>query len=365
MHFLLNKLLYLGAGKSFYTFSNADGKVWMMPVKNMRVAMNLYQPSGIKGKLLKQFFPCLHNIRLVRTVIKAERTTCELQEDLRNLLCRVFRTADLEFAVFCGTPCVHQKITIQLSNSRQILGYCKVVDNEEIAELFQREAEILQRLEKQGLKGIPHCLYCGKTNKGIYLFVQSTIKTQQSQVQHEWGDLHEAFIDELRRRSKQTVVFEESDYYHTLHELQNHLDWLPSITDRELIERVIDRIMEIHHGKQVKFSAYHADFTPWNMFVEKGKLFVFDWEYARLSYPNGLDRYHFFTQTAIFEKHWSASEIIDYMESEKASWIDREKYPLYLIDAIARFTIREKGKVTGDIEKSLSIWIGLLEYLQK
>lgn len=365
MHFLLNKLLNLGAGKSFYLFSNADGKVWLMPVKNMRIAMNLYQPSGIKGKLLKQFFPYLHNVGLVRNVVKAERTTCELQEDLRNLFCRIFRISNMEFAVFCGTPCVHQKITIQLSKKRQILGYCKVVDNEEIAKLFQREAEVLQRLEKQGLKGIPHCFYCGKTNKGISFFVQSTIKTQQSQVQHEWGDLHEAFIDELRRRSQQTVVFEESDYYQTLHELQSHLDWLPSTADRELIEKVIDRIMEIHHGKQVKFSAYHADFTPWNMFVEKRKLFVFDWEYARLTYPTGLDRYHFFTQTAIFEKHWKSLEIIDYMESEKGNWIDKEKYTLYLIEVVARFSIREKGNVNGDIAKSFSIWMELLDYLQK
>ena len=36
-------------GEVFYRLMNGDGKVWLMPARNMRVAMNLYQPSGIKG----------------------------------------------------------------------------------------------------------------------------------------------------------------------------------------------------------------------------------------------------------------------------------------------------------------------------
>lgn len=35
----------------------------------------------------------------------------------------------------------------------------------------------------------------------------------------------------------------------------------------------------------VEYGVYHADFTPWNMSVEEGQLFVFDWEYASLTYP--------------------------------------------------------------------------------
>lgn len=362
---MLTDKILCTSGKPFYSFANADGKTWLMPARNMQVAMNLYQPSGVKGKLLKCFFPYLHTIRLVRSVIKAERTVGELQEDLRNLLCRIFHTSDLEFAVFFGTPCVHQKITIQLSQGNRILGYCKVTNNKEITQLFQGEAEILQRLEKQGIKGIPRCLYCDEINEGIHLFVQSTTKTQKSQVPHKWGTFHETFLEELQRRTQQTILFEDSDYYQTLRGLQSRLDWLSSTTNRKLIERTIGKIINIHSGKQVEFSVYHADFTPWNMFVEKGKLFVFDWEYARLTYPPQLDRYHFFTQTAIFEKHWRASEIIGYMKSEKGSWINKEKYSLYLIDVIARFTIREKGNVTGDIAKSFSLWTNLLEYLQK
>lgn len=144
----------------------------------MRVAMNLYQPSGIKGKLLKAFFPLVHPVGFVQKVVNVEKKKCALRSELYDLLCKLFRNSDLEFSVFCGTPCVHQKITIQLSVGKKILGYCKVSDSEEIASLFIEESKVLEQLKNQGIKGIHQRLYCGKINEDIYIFVQDTVKTQ-------------------------------------------------------------------------------------------------------------------------------------------------------------------------------------------
>ena len=179
---------------------------------------------------------------------------------------------------------------------------------------------------------------------GIKLFIQSTAKTQKSQVIHEWTALHENFLDKLYQSTHQFIPFEQSDYYRILTNLQLHIEWIP---------------------QEVDFSAYHADFTPWNMFMEGKKLFVFDWEYAQLTYPPKLDRYHFFTQTAYFEKHWTISQIIEYINSEQGKWIDQKMYSLYLLEVIARFTVREKGNINGKMAESFQIWIALLEYLQK
>lgn len=363
--FFLNHILTKKNGNRFYRFSNADGKTWLMPARNMQVAMNLYQPSGRNGKLVKRLFPWLHRVPLVRRVIHAERLQCGLKKELIQLLERLFQVKELEFAIFCGTPCVHQKITIQLSKGKRILGYCKLTDNEEVAHLFRGEAKVLEQLNKQGVKGIPQCLYCGETDKGIWAFVQSTVKTQRSQVPHEWSRLQEEFLEELQKKTSQKIKFEESDYCQTLQDLQQHINWLPQKTHQSIVETAINKVMGTYSGKTVNFCAYHADFTPWNMFVESGKLFVFDWEYARLTYPPLLDRYHFFTQTAIFEKHWQGKEIVVFLQSPHADWIDRETYKLYLLDIIARFTLREKGKVEGDVARSMSVWIEILNTLNK
>lgn len=359
---LLQGIITTGT-KLFYRFSNADGKTWLMPARNMQVGMNLYQPSGEKGKLMKALFPILHDIPFVRRAIHAETLRCDLTDELAQMLYRLFHENNLEFSIFCGTPCVHQKITMQLSKGNRILGYCKLTDSDEIAMLFDSESKILSEFAKKGMTGIPECLFCGKLQNGINLFIQNTVKTGKSRVLHRWTSLHDDFLDILYRNTRKSLVFEDSDYYRTLIELKSHTDWLPEGIDRTPIIHIIAQVLARYHYQTVEFSAYHADFTPWNMFVENGKLFVFDWEYARLTYPPFLDHYHFFTQTAIFERHWQANEIIAFLQSSEAGWVDKETYVFYLLDVIARFTVREKGNVTDDILRSMKIWNDLLIYL--
>ena len=99
------------------------------------------------------------------------------------------------------------------------------------------------------------------------------------------------------------------------------------------------------------------------MFANGKELFVFDFEYAAMTFPAGLDRYHFFTQTAVFEKLWGADEIISYIDSDAGKWIDKDVYAMYLLDVISRFTMREGGKVTGGATKPFHLWGKVLEVL--
>lgn len=363
---LLTEVLSLGENSEpFYRIANNDGKIWFMPVKNMRTAMNLYQPSGRNGKLLKALFPLLHWLPFPWQKLNVEKIRCSLSDNLYRRLCELFSVDRLEFAVFCGTPSVHQKLTVQLSRGNKILGYCKISDNQEVGEMFTGESDILTHLHNCGVKDIPISLYAGVWYGGIALFVQSTCKTNRSRVEHEWGTLHEAFLNNLYATTRQKLQFEQTDYYHILIKLCRHLCWLPSDDMRATVKSAIDKVIGNNSGKEVEYCAYHADFTPWNMFVESGRLFVFDWEYAGMTYPPLLDRYHFFTQTAVFARRWTAKEIMDFMLSNDSSWINKETYILYLLDVIARFTIREKGNVSGDIAHSMEIWNELLKYLQK
>ena len=67
---ILNNILDFTGGEKFYRFGNADGKYWIVPARSMRTALNLYQPSGIKGKLVKALLPFLHWMTPVRKEIK-------------------------------------------------------------------------------------------------------------------------------------------------------------------------------------------------------------------------------------------------------------------------------------------------------
>ena len=84
---ILQRLFHPGVGKEpYYRFQNADGKVWIMPAKDLRTAMELYQPSGKKGKLLKRWLPLLHKLSIVRKLIRAEENTYRLDDELQRWL---------------------------------------------------------------------------------------------------------------------------------------------------------------------------------------------------------------------------------------------------------------------------------------
>ena len=358
-----DKIVDLTGGEKFYRFGNADGKYWIMPVRGMRTAMNLYQPSGIKGKTLKALLPLLHWLPPVRKAIHATTLHCSLGKELHTQLCNLFDTEHIEFSIFEGTPSVHRKITMQLSSGSRILGYCKLSESNDIKELFVKESEMLSWLADKGITDIPAVLYCGTQQCGMHIFVQSTVKTNASAIIHEWNGLHETFLAHLHEKTMQRVLFEDSDYYNCIVSLEKHIEWLPDNVDKELITGAVATIRQEYCGREVEFSAYHGDFTPWNMFKENGRLFVFDFEYSAKSCPPGLDRYHFFTQTALFEKKWGVDEITAFMASEEGAWIDKGVYRLYLIEIISRFTMREGGKVTGKAATPFALWSNLLEKL--
>ena len=373
----------------FYKIKNSDGKCWLMPMRDVRMGLALYQPSGWKGRLLKQLFPYVHWSKLVRKVLNIELVEHVLQDELKEVICRAFGVEEFRYSVFEGTPSVHQKTTIQVWNGEKILGYVKLTESEEVGRLFEREEKFLSTVNSQqstvnsqlsgiifspteeksrrddiiqtgvrtpdwgitsninpvGVTDLVPKAVVFRLESGATILIQTTRKTLRSEVVHEWGALQQRFVDELYEKTVQEIRWEESDVAQSLSALREHIDWLPEGVDRDVVLKKIDDVVEKMRGQSVKYGAYHADFTPWNMFVEGGELFVFDWEYAGRKYPKGLDRYHFWMQTALFEKHWSVEELKRYMCSDDGKWIDREMLEMYLLDIMSKYVMREGGKV--------------------
>jgi len=354
-------------GDKFIRFSNADGKRWIMPVRKIRTAMNLYQPSGIKGKLVKVLLPYTYWVRFVRRFIHAKILKIELREDLFNLIQNILYITDLQYSIFEGTPSVHQKPTIQLSQGRKILAYCKISDNADIIHLFKNEQQTLDYLRDKGVRQIPRCLFCDKMDDELYLFIQSTQKSNQSKVIHRWTNQHQDFIQQLYECTKIRCRFEDTDFAKSLNRLESYIGNFP-VSDSTILKASISKVRN-YYGchSEVEFSAYHGDFTPWNMFFERGELFVFDFEYYLNSFPPYLDAFHFITQIAILEKGLNVGETYnDYCVFRKSSLryiMDTDvKYISYLLFIISFYCQRNSRSFINN-DRSYKCWIGLIERL--
>ena len=363
---LISRLLnYQGA--DFFMVNNADGKWWLMPRRNMVTAMHLYQPSSLKGRVLKLFFPFFSRFQVVRRILDVRTYKLELINLLEEKLKSLFNCKDLEFSVFGGTPSSHQKITMQIYKGSKILGYCKFSDKKEVKIIFKQEEYILNFLKKKGVDQIPVCLFSGNYHGDIDFFVQTTQKTKTSIQSNQWSTAHEDFLLQLHNKTKQNILFEKSEFFNSLQLLKNDLGLLEK-QHNKLILGLINYLENFFKSKEVCFSVYHGDFTPWNMIIEKKRLFVFDFEYAKMTFPPFLDRYHFYTQVCIHEKKWNAEEIQkNYLRKNELIFKDSKNsdllYMSYLLIIISLYLDREKQNFYNLSETS--IWIELLSLLSK
>jgi len=363
---LLGFILSEGSDAVFYRIKNSDGKQWLIPARNTKTALHIYQPGGRKGKLLKRFFPLLKNGPFIQKFLGIEQEHFALRLDLKNWLEHYFPNERLEFSIFCGTPSVHQKITLQLSSGNKLLGYCKFTNRGEVVTLFNHEQQILHELHQKGIDNIPHCLYSGPLTKEVHVFLQTTVKTNQSKMIHRWNIHLWNFLEKLHIHTRQILPYEETDFYKLLQKLTGRLKQLPE-REATVLQKALQKIEQTYSGREVNFSAYHADFTPWNMFLENGQLFVFDFEYTMRTCPPYLDYFHFFTQTRIFEKHYNGTQLYKVYSQQKKrlhAYFENPdfSYLCYLLLITAIYVNREEEGTEIKIP-ALNIWISMIEKL--
>lgn len=351
-----------GLGEQFYMLSNADRKQWLIPMRNMRTALQLYQPSTWKGKLVKAFLPLLKHqpalLRILGIHIKRYALLPELDQTLKTC----FATKTLEFSVFFGTPSAQQKPTLQLTSGERILGYCKVSSRDEVIKHFVHERQILDELNHKGMPRIPSILYCEALQSGFWLFVQTTNKTSQSKIIHRWTESHWDFLTELHLHTRTLCAFNNSDLAASLTILENFMEQLP-VDEAQIFRKAISRIRTFYGNETFEFSAFHGDFTPWNTYFENKKLFAFDLEYAGLTFPPYLDFFHFNTQIAILEKNYSYIKTFTYNKKLASQTIlshqFNELYLSYLLMVVARF-FELNGKPLDMSDRCYSRWYPLI-----
>ena len=358
---LLHQILLKDGDKKMMRLANADGKVWIVPMQDIKTGMDLYQPSGWKGRWLKRLLPFVGKWKVVRQLLHFETFEGRLSPTLVDAITQTFGSGNFEYSIFGGTPGARQKVTIQVFQGNRILGYVKVTDQTDVEDSFLHEAQLLKELKQKGVKGIPEALACGETTDGLHYFAQTTTKSRHSTFPHQWTAQHETFVAQLHDATKTVLRYEETDFFRMMQVLRDRMGWLNDKQQR-IVQQALEVVEKPLLGKTVEWSVYHGDFTPWNMFVEGGKLFVFDWEYALRTCPPHLDRYHWFTQVALFEKHHDAKKIIEEYR-KKFGNSNNYSYLCYLITNFAIYIGREDEDSIHGIMPMMNKWIQLLQLL--
>ena len=355
-------------GIDFLCLKNSVGQEWLFPVKNTYRFLSLYFPSSIKGKIVRFLLPLCAFLPFLRKICRIEKEKFCLPKELDSCIKKVFNLDSYEFAVFGGSPCAHQKMTLMIMKDNRYLGYCKLSDNKEMFEIFRHESEVLNLLKNKGVDSIPSVLFCDELKNGLFVFVQTTERAGLVR-KAMFGDKEVfSFLNEVKSLTSQKMDYLETDFCKTLKLLKSNVCLLGDKKDDVL--RVIDRVEEYLVKNKYEYCVYHGDFTPWNSFIVNDRLFVFDFEYSQKSYPIFLDFFHFFTQTHIYDNYMSKEDIWnEYVKrrDEMKEYILNVDfyYSCYLLGIMSFYLFRDNGFLNERLRQCFETWLFLLFNIEK
>ena len=270
----------------------ANARWWLIPLTNREVAFSgfaLFQPLLTSARIMKLAVGVLSQLGLNRLWVR-QRLYIAGESDLGRYFTDLLQPS---YAYFTGTNSPHRKVAVQvMDQDGRIHGFAKLGRGQEVSALMAHEAVILQQVQMLNLKTayVPKLLFAGQHN-GAYCFVTDTLKTPQTRSVTNFGKAHLAFLQELAEHTAQptrTASDVASAFFTRVDRLQGQLqpDWLARL-------QAAVTALHTYGDLPLPQCLSHGDFTPWNTFLAKGRLYVFDWEYAEESASPGNDIVHF------------------------------------------------------------------------
>ena len=207
-------------------------------------------------------------------------------------------------SIFTGTVGKNRKIIVELNNGYKSLVFAKVAISNTSKNLIQNEFHVLSKLNDENLTSIyvPKVLYYSKKefleisnikpkrykqpSKLIDIQIVSLMKINSINHKHvQWKDMQEKFeIEGLIENIKLKAI------------ANNGLN-------RQRIDSCIENLSLLHKmiGDESKFSCgfAHGDFTPWNMYINQEKLYIYDWELSKETMPVLFDLFHYIFQSEV------------------------------------------------------------------
>lgn len=286
----------------FFFINNPDGSMrWVFPQHNNTPCfLNLYNGSGWKSKLFVAASKVLTKINYLNPITDGQFSVFFKNEGK-------FKTAFNEipfddFAIFTGTVGENRKAIISLSKNNWCTHFIKIPLTNASLDLVKNEYQQLSYLEKFNTNSTVFPKVKLKESK----ILVSNVLPKQINKNQAWASAHWEALDELYNFSYRKKSLEETPFWKTIKGGIAFLDQPTSIINGlqvEEIEKLKESIFQLYFSleptKLTSLGIGHGDFTPWNMYVGKEKLHIYDWEMSQNDFPLLFDFYHYFFQKGI------------------------------------------------------------------
>lgn len=289
---------------------------WLLPAAGPAgmAGLQVYVPTSWRGHVLKL-------ATYVSLPFGGSRLLLALREPpaLESALAQILGVGSVRLALSTGTPGVYNKATgLVMAESGQILGYAKMAGESLAQDSLRNEVRTLRRLERLDAVRAQVPSVLGTLRHGSAEVVV-TSPGPRHPAGTAFSPAHISFLRAIQQATGRTVRFGESLMWRSM--LVEHA----AVRDRvppEWRSRLASAIAELEAGLcrcTLRMALAHRDLTPWNTRrLNDGRLYAFDWEFAREEYSPWYDYFHF---------HLMGSLLVKRTPSVRAAagWVERAR----------------------------------------
>lgn len=296
-------------------FNNPNGTMrWVYP-KTLKYPsfLTLYNASGMKSKLIRLAFANAFRFGLKS---KLSSGNFQLVTNGENAVETLVKEANGDsYSIFTGTVGENRKAIIEVNQNRKTTDFIKVPLGDKSAKLVEQEKSQLEKFNQLNFQKSVIPIVTASKNPKVAII--SNVQPNESfATLNELTDVHLNVLGEWYDKTKSVKTIGELVEYqqiqHHLSELEKDsqpVNDLKPETVKSLLKGLKKFQSTIDESQKITVGLAHFDFTPWNMYVTKNRLHIYDWELSKTDLPLLYDAFHFIFQSSILIKRSTFEEI--------------------------------------------------------
>jgi len=336
------------------------------------VFLNLYNASGLKGKLIHHFFKIGFYCKAKNWLKSGSFQVFANQLFLEDINDRLNQA---QYAVFTGTVGANRKAVVSFEEGGNATKFLKFPLTQPAKKLILTETNILEELERFTFN---HLTIPKPKSVGNSLLI-SNVRPDKPLKNSDLTETHLKALYELYNRTSTSILLSNSIVWQEVQEniksieegeITNNLD--PKVVNK-LSAALSNLSNQFLPNESMIMATAHGDLTPWNSYLSKEKLHVYDWELSE-KLPLFYDAFHYIFQTGILVKKYPFATIQQHITDLKNHPIvqailteykvDFERaYQLYLLRNVSYYLSRymQQPKLHMQAHWLVDTWLESIE----
>ncbi len=294
----------LSGMKKFFYVNNPDGTLrWLIPADASAASfLALYNSESLKAWLYKKIVSVAYATGLKKFLMSGSFL---VKPELVSAVKDTYGISDEDrFTIFTGTRGENRKLIIEINNGNKTTHFIKICLSDIAQKNLQNEIIMLTTLNKYDFTSLslPHVTEGRVKGTARLSNVKPGIVIPATRI----TEIHIKALGELYATHHEKKIILETAAWQTI---ENNLQWMyseqPLMNDMDEFKtrRIIHLLGKLSGSlpveAEVPVSVSHGDFTPWNMYMDSNRLYVYDWELAKNGIPMLFDLFHFVFQSQV------------------------------------------------------------------